>query len=192
MTVSQTHILNSPDPLAVELNNRAMHLVQDELVSRRPNKHIIKQAVQLLDSANAIDSAFRLAYSNKIPLLCLLGKIDEIIETIEALMTNCPTNPMDFIQLATAYQAKGMSVEVTRTLNTALAQYEISPDSAYYLESMGYRVLMYRMLNNPVKVDSLIRILDNAFLQHQDAVNLARSFFSEFKYSEWKQGALCK
>jgi len=83
---SQNSVNHKVDPAAVELNNKAMKLVQFT-----DNPDSLRKAISLLDRATSIDSNYFLGHYNKLTFYNQLREFDKAIATINKLIQLKPS-----------------------------------------------------------------------------------------------------
>jgi tetratricopeptide (TPR) repeat protein len=81
---SESNISNSPDSLAIELNNKAVKLMGDAAHTYDSLSGILyDSAIVYLEQAIAIDSLYLLAYTNKAQALRRKGFLEESLQVLE-------------------------------------------------------------------------------------------------------------
>jgi tetratricopeptide (TPR) repeat protein len=116
---AQNNGRHKADPEAIKLNNRAIQMVDRSI----HNPDSCQKAIQLLDSATAIDSLYYLAYWDKLIFQYQLKQFGKAILTVTHLIGIKPGAPDLYVTCGVLYDRTGDTLSAANYYQKALTLY---------------------------------------------------------------------
>jgi tetratricopeptide (TPR) repeat protein len=113
-------INHNPDPMAIELNNRALKIglyIREDSID-------IDSALFLLNQSIAIDSLYYLAYENKVQFLLKKNDFNGLMTNFEEMQRLQPKNPHVYMQQGLVYELFGHDEEALELYERGIVTYD--------------------------------------------------------------------
>lgn len=172
------------NPLAIELNNKAMALWQKEVLKRKPDYNVAQQVTKLLDSSIALDSSYYLASGNKVNILSGFGHKLEAIETLERCVGKVPSFAEGIDLLGMFYESLGRKEEALINYRKAVSIFEKRLKEKHSFNDRGNEILVLLKSGRKAEADSLVGELPHEFPDKKKEIASFLGIYTNYNHDE--------